>query len=215
MKRPLRNNFSSLSIEPREGLEILICIIALSLAVLIAINMHMETDLLSNPSLFFLFLIVFIFTIGIGFVLHELSHKAVAIAYGARSRFMMWPQGLLLMFITSLFGFVFAAPGAVYIFAKQITIKENGIISAAGPLMNIFISLVFLFFYKLSPAKAFFPLNIWMFGAYINALLAAFNMLPIFPLDGSKIISWNFPVWLLMLFISGWLMLAFGGALVP
>lgn len=214
MKKLSRSNLSAFNIGPREGLEILICIIALSLAVLIAINLHTERDIVSDPSLFFMFLLVFIFTIGVGFVLHELAHKAVAIAYGAQARFVMWPQGLLLMFITSLFGFVFAAPGAVYIFADKITRKQNGIISAAGPLMNILLSLVFVFFYIISP-EGYFPVNIWIFGAYINALLAAFNMLPIGPLDGGKIMSWNFPVWLIMILAAGWLMFSFGGALVP
>lgn len=211
--RKLSKSNSPFHIEPREGLEIFISIVAISLAVLIAINQHTSMDIFSDPSLFLLFLLVFIFTVGVGFVLHELSHKAVAISYGARARFVMWPQGLIFMFLTSLFGFVFAAPGAVYIFAREITVRQNGIISAAGPLMNMVLSAVFIFFYIISPG-GYFPVNIWLFGAYINALLALFNLLPIFPLDGSKIISWNFPLWLIMLVVSGWMMLTFGGSLV-
>jgi Zn-dependent protease len=34
-----------------------------------------------------------------------------------------------------------------------------------------------------------------VFGTYTNLYLAFFNMIPIPPLDGSKVISWNFPVW--------------------
>ncbi|MDD5023292.1 MAG: site-2 protease family protein [Candidatus ainarchaeum sp.] len=211
MKRLLGNN-TSFKIDKKEAVEITICILAISLAVLIAINVHTEKDLFSDPITFSIFYLVFVFTIGLGFVLHELSHKAVAIAYGAQARFMMWPQGLLLMFITSMIGFVFAAPGAVYIFARNITKTQNGIISAAGPLMNMFLAITFVLFSAISP-EGYFPVNIWLFGAYINSLLATFNLLPISPLDGSKVISWNFPIWVLLILTSIWMMMNFGGSL--
>jgi len=199
-------------IYPREALDITISVLAISLAVLIAINIHTNTNLFSNPILFTTFYIVFVFTIGAGFVLHELSHKAVAIYFGAKARFVMWWKGLLLMFLTSIFGFVLAAPGAVYIFTKKISKMESGMIASAGPMMNIVLSLMFALFYLFARSD-FFPINIWLFGAYINALLAAFNMLPFGPLDGKKIISWNIFVWFFMLIISVWLMLNYGGAM--
>jgi len=33
------------------------------------------------------------------------------------------------------------------------------------------------------------------FGTYTNLYLAFFNMIPIPPLDGSKVMAWNFPIW--------------------
>ncbi len=212
MKKQSRNNNSPFHIYPREGLEILICILSISLAVAIAITPE-GLGIFFDPLKLFSLLLVFIFTIGVGFVLHELAHKAVAISYGARARFIMWPKGLAVMFITAIFGFVLAAPGAVYIFSRSITNRQNGLISVAGPLTNILLSFVFLFFYWLAPV-GFFPINIWMFGAYINALLAAFNLIPLGPLDGRKVFAWSIPIWAILIVFSVWLMFALGGSLL-
>ncbi|MCD6434530.1 MAG: site-2 protease family protein, partial [Candidatus Diapherotrites archaeon] len=42
---------------------------------------------------------------------------------------------------------------------------------------------------------------IW--GAYINFFLAFFNLLPVPPLDGSKVIVWNKFVWLITIAVAG------------
>ena len=41
--------------------------------------------------------------------------------------------------------------------------------------------------------------QIGIFGIQINAMIAAFNMLPISILDGNKVLSWNLPVFVLLL----------------
>jgi Zn-dependent protease len=43
-------------------------------------------------------------------------------------------------------------------------------------------------------------LNVWVFGALINLTLGLFNMIPAFPLDGSKVMAWNRFVWAGMTF---------------
>ncbi|MDO5826532.1 MAG: site-2 protease family protein, partial [Methanosphaera sp.] len=40
-------------------------------------------------------------------------------------------------------------------------------------------------------------------GFSVNSFLALFNLLPIPPLDGSKVIRWNLPLWLITIVISG------------
>ena len=133
-----------------------------------------------------------------GFFLHELGHKLVAQKYGCWAEYRMYPRGLLLALIVSFFGFVFAAPGAVYI-AGNVDIERNGRISAAGPFTNILIASVFL------PAVLFLtPSFIWVlfvFVCFINIMLGGFNMIPFYPLDGSKIFRWNKMVWMGMLLI--------------
>src|SRR3989338_10191438 len=124
-------------IDEEEAKQILICVIAISLA--FTILYAKPAAFLSYPKEFIFLAALCIVTVGSGFILHEMAHKIVAIYYGAHARFQMWTQGLVLMFITSFFGFLFAAPGAVYIYAQKISKKENGIISLVGPFVNVLI----------------------------------------------------------------------------
>ena len=83
--------------------------------------------------------------VGTGFILHELAHKYVAIHYGAHAEFRMWQSGLILAIILPIvtFGqFLFAAPGAVYIYGTNISREQNGIISLAGPFTNVAIAIL-------------------------------------------------------------------------
>ena len=147
--------------------------------------------------------------VGTGFILHELGHKIAAMKYGYWAEFKLSIQGLLLALITSFVGFVFAAPGAVYIYGQFINDEENGIISFAGPIVNIALAFIFLIICTLiypyamlnqSYALTFVTCSI-AFG--INSFLAVFNLLPIGNLDGNKILRWNGIVWVIMIAIAG------------
>jgi Zn-dependent protease len=133
-------------------------------------------------------------TVGPGFVLHELSHKFVAQRYGFWAEFRMWPMGLVLALVTSLIGFIFAAPGATYISGQNISKEENGRISIAGPLVNIVIGVLFLPLALFASNGSFFE-TLGVYGSYINIFLALFNLLPIGPLDGAKVWHWNVGIW--------------------
>ncbi len=138
------------------------------------------------------FLIIFViafFTAGIGFLLHELMHKYVAQGYGLFAEFHAYYKMLWLAILFSLFGFIIAAPGAVQIFGR-ITKERNGKISLAGPMTNLVLALVFLvLILVLSPPGILRAL--FGFGLTINSLLAVFNMIPVMPFDGAKVIGWN------------------------
>ena len=138
------------------------------------------------------------------FILHELAHKFTAQRFGAWSEFRMYPAGLILCLVMSVVGFLFAAPGAVYI-RGYITDEMNGKISAAGPAVNIGISAIALALWMVIPnglsASIFFLLG------YMNAFLALFNLLPIPPLDGSKIYKWNPAVYIAMIVMAAVLLI--------
>ena len=181
----------------RELGDIAIAVIVLSLALTIlykrgAIITYLGDEFGSAAKWIVLFGICLLLVV-FSFLLHEFGHKFTAQNFGMRSEFRIFPTGLFITLLTSVLGFLFAAPGAVYIEGNP-TRKENGIISIAGPAVNILLTLVgiagCLAFNGGGVVVIFFYLL-----AYLNAFLAVFNLLPI-PLDGSKIWGWSMPVYI-------------------
>ncbi len=153
-------------------------------AVSIAFGIILSTSILDFYSKF----VIASLTVGIGFLFHELGHKIVAQRYGCFAEFRSFDKMLLLAIGMSFFGFVFAAPGAVMI-SGRVSNSRNGKISAAGPLVNIILALIFLGLSFLVLPKLFKEVS--FYGFVINSWLALFNMIPFGMFDGSKILRWN------------------------
>lgn len=128
-------------------------------------------------------------TVGVGFLLHELAHKVVAVRFGQVASFKADYRMLALCIGAAFAGFLFAAPGAVY-HRGRITQRQGGLVSVAGPLTNVVLVGVFLPFVFLGG----FVGQVGALGVLINAFLAAFNMLPFGPLDGKSVAAWSKPV---------------------
>ncbi len=140
---------------------------------------------------------------------HELAHRAVARHFEFYARYIMWPLGLLFAIISAFLGFLFAAPGAVYVypysrrFAFQVvpmTRRENGLISLAGPSTNMLIGFLMLVLYYFTN----FSLFAWI--ASLSFWFAVFNLIPFPPLDGSKVFAWSPKIWACVFFTAliGW-----------
>lgn len=142
-------------------------------------------------------------TVGTGFLLHELMHKYFAQKYGCRAEFRAFDFMLLIAFVMSFFGFIFAAPGGVFI-EGNVNRARSGRISAAGPITNIVLAAAFIMLQF--AAAAVYPskllLSVASYGATINAWLAVFNMLPFMGLDGNKVLHWNFKAYAAILVLS-------------
>src|SRR3989338_3844517 len=135
-------------------------------------------------------LIISSLTVGIGFLLHEIAHKIVAQRYGCVAEFRSFDSMLLLALAMSFTGFLFAAPGAVMIQGK-VTNSRNGKISAAGPLVNIALALIFLIPILEGCTASGMLERILKYGFIVNSWLALFNMIPIWNFDGAKVFRWN------------------------
>lgn len=128
----------------------------------------------------------------LGLVIHELSHKAIGLGFGKPARFSAFHVlNLVSVGVAYLTGLLFLLPGAVKY--RAVTERVHGIVAAAGPVSNIVLAMIFLALAGQYP-------EISRIGVLLNTILAGFNMLPIPPLDGSKIAGWS---WGAYLFIAG------------
>nr|MDO8099042.1 AN1-type zinc finger domain-containing protein [Candidatus Njordarchaeota archaeon] len=133
---------------------------------------------------FFIFLTVILF---VSFVPHELMHKLVAQRYGLFAEFRIIPSYAMVTLLTIILPvFRIFAPGAVMIVGEARP-EAYGKTAAAGPAANVafgaaMVGLLFIF-----PDFAVFLL----LGVYVSGWLALFNLIPIAPLDGQKILHWN------------------------
>lgn len=163
---------------------------------------------------------IYFLIVGLAFILHETAHKLTAQSFGCWSEYRMWMEGLLIALVMRIFiGFTFIAPGAAYfspfrhgIPLKEFELSKNdvGKIGAAGPAMNIVLAFVFYILWIsgiLTLTMGDIPVA--LLGAYVNFVLALFNMIPIPPLDGHKIFKWSIPIYIAMVVViiaSCWVM---------
>src|SRR4030067_492852 len=149
--------------------------------------------LFRNPAAFILLIIPLLYSI----IIHELAHGWVADKMGdSTARWLgrlsldprkhLDPIGTLMLFI---FGFGWAKPVPVNFNNLYNQRKGMILVSAAGILANTnlaFIALLLLRLLNPAPFGAVATFLIYM--AQINIMLAAFNLIPIPPLDGSQIL---------------------------
>lgn len=106
------------------------------------------------------------------------------------------PFGLLLSIFTGV-GFAKAVPVNMRNFRPEHRKRNMALVSIAGPLSNVFLAfMLVLIAYILQATGVAYGsdfggnlITICMFGASCNTMLAVFNLLPVPPLDGSRILS--------------------------
>lgn len=149
--------------------------------------------LINDPLTFILLAVPLLYSI----IIHELAHGWVAYRMGDPTAKLLGrlslnplkhldPIGTLMLFI---FGFGWAKPVPVNFSNIHDTRKGLIFISSAGIIANmIFAFVAFLIFRLLSPTPAGVLATFLFYLAQINIILASFNLIPIPPLDGSKIL---------------------------
>lgn len=140
-------------------------------------------------------LVVSMLTAGVGFLLHELAHKVVAVRFDQVAEFRADYNMLFIAIMSAMVGFLFAAPGAVH-HRGYLTERQHGLIAFAGPVVNLVLAAVFvpLFIVGFQTGSGLLQL-IGGRGLAINLFLAAFNLIPFGSLDGKTVIGWSKVVW--------------------
>ena len=130
---------------------------------------------------------------------HEVSHGWVAYRLGDPTakdagRLTLNPlkhidmMGLLMMVV---FKFGWAKPVPVNMMRFRNPKRGMALTALAGPASNVLLALVFLFLYGLLYRALYsvqFLLDMIWLTAYISLALAIFNIIPVLPLDGSKVL---------------------------
>lgn len=107
----------------------------------------------------------------------------------------------IMLFVISNGSFIFGAAKPVPVNFNNLKNpkRDTAIVSAAGPASNIIIAFISILILKLLPntasmaglsIKILLPVSkMLMYSIYFNIFLAAFNLLPIPPLDGGRILT--------------------------
>ena len=119
-----------------------------------------------------------------GIILHEISHKVVAMLFGLSATFHASYTFLILGIILRAvnFGFIFFVPAYVSIFGSS-TDLQSALIAIAGPLTNLLIWAVLTLAIKFNMVKKKL-MAIFIFGQKVNLFLFIFNIIPIPGFDG-------------------------------
>lgn len=156
------------------------------------------------------------FAIGGAFILHELGHKFAAQRFKAHAQFRLDREGMLITVVSIVLGFYFLVPGATF-WQSELAQYDNirGRVAVSGPIVNLFLgcfSLGCIGFglntngMDLSTAinqgllvvLEWIALNFGLISFFLNVYLGIFNLIPVWILDGKKILDWNELVWITM-----------------
>lgn len=149
--------------------------------------------LINDPLSFLLLALPLLYSI----IIHELAHGWVASRMGDQTARLMGrlslnplrhldPVGTVMLF---LFGFGWAKPVPVDFHNLREPRKGMIMVSAAGIIANLMLAFLAVFLQRLlAPAPSSVLETLLYYMAQINIILASFNLIPIPPLDGSKIL---------------------------
>jgi Zn-dependent protease len=146
----------------------------------------------------------------LAFVVHELAHKYVAERYGFIAYYRRWDVGIALALLIGILSrvltgetWIFAALGAVQIRVIYTLHdpKAFGKIASAGPLTNMLVGIAGLIALYTLPLSGW-ALRIVYVSTSVNIWVAFFNLWPIPPLDGWKVIRWNVGYWAVMIGVA-------------
>jgi Zn-dependent protease len=156
------------------------------------------------------YLVPLVVVLLISMMLHEIAHGYVAYRLGdptakSRGRLSLNPLVHLDLFGTAMFVITYLAGGFIFGWAKPIPVspyyfknRQRGmaLVGIAGPLTNFAIAVVFWAILTLSKSYFSQPSDtrvaigtILLLAFQVNVVLGIFNLIPIPPLDGSRVLG--------------------------
>lgn len=158
-------------------------------------------------------IVVWVIPVIFAITVHEVAHGWVAKYYGDNTAWMMGrltlnpikhidPIGTILVP-----GLMLAFTGFVFGWAKPVPVNtrnlrnpkhDMAIVALAGPIANVLMALGWTLLIRIAllinvPEYSVPLIYVGIAGIMINLILALLNLLPIPPLDGSRILSWALP----------------------
>ena len=152
-----------------------------------------------------IFILSGVFVVFVCSPIHELSHGWVAYKLGDNTakregRLTFNPIAhidLIGMLMILILGFGYAKPVPVNMNNFKKPKSGMALTALAGPASNIVLAFISVFVYYALPSREsglfFYLETFFLYSTIINLSLAAFNLLPIPPLDGSKIMAGILP----------------------
>lgn len=152
--------------------------------------------------------------------LHETAHGYVARYFGDPTAAQAGRLTLNPFHHIDLFGTVllplalYFSTGVPFGYAKPVPVdfsrlrnpkKHMALVALAGPMSNFFMGLAWMIFYfslMVSGAQGQFILKMAMVGVSVNAAMFVFNLIPVPPLDGGRIVTGMLPMPLAVKFAS-------------
>lgn len=152
--------------------------------------------------------------------LHETAHGYVARYFGdptaaEAGRLTLNPFQHIDLFGTVLLPLaLYFSTGVPFGYAKPVPVdfsrlrnpkKHMALVALAGPMSNFFMGLGWMIFYfslMVSGAQGQFILKMAMVGVSVNAAMFVFNLIPVPPLDGGRIVTGMLPMPLAVKFAS-------------
>lgn len=140
-------------------------------------------------------------------ILHEISHALVSYWLGDDTAKRMGRLSLNPLKHIDMFGTVilpllmYFTAGVIFGYAKPVPLnpynyknikRDTGLSALAGPTTNILIAIVFALLFHLNSGAQFIPV-VCFYVVFFNLLLAFFNLIPVPPLDGSKVLGMFLP----------------------
>ena len=150
------------------------------------------------------------------FLFHELAHRFAAKRLHCSAVYRIWIPGIIFGLLMMLIGIKLILVGAVVISTYKFgrwgmksrypSMREIGLISVSGPLTNLILASAF----RIISESTLIGTSLGATFAYlasINLWIAFFNLVPVKPLDGSKIFFWNPRIWFFLILFSLFLLI--------